>query len=107
MADADSLADSLTAEQWDYWRAIALIDGWYHGWTQSAEILSAINNSTNRIEIATSMDPKNMYRNQKYTSGPEIVKAMNNFDPPKLKHGRPPADAEKLIAARQAAKYGN
>lgn len=79
----DALADSLTDEQVLEWQAVALIDGWAHGWQQTAEILAAIQNQTNRVVLSNSADPKKLQARLDWTSGKQVTDELTAFAKPK------------------------
>ncbi len=85
IADVGGLVDGLTREQWNGWIASAILDGWYNPWSQTAEVLAQIHNSTNRLELMQSSDPRALHRKQSWKSGAEIARALTDYQPSKTK----------------------
>ena len=94
VADVGGLVDSLTEDQWQGWIASAILDGWYNPWSQTAEILAQLNNTTNRLELVQSADPKALSRHQKWKSGAEIARQLTDYMPKKQSITKP----ETLVA---------
>jgi hypothetical protein len=102
-ADVKSLADSLTEEEWRKWQAVAIIDGWANGWSQTAEIIAQLNNQTNRMELTQVSDPQTHHKKQTWLSGSEVARQLTDFKKPKKKKMNFKLLAQQL-EAREAAK---
>jgi len=48
-------------------------------------VLAQIHNSTNRLELMQSADPKALHRRQTWKSGAEIARALTDYKPSKTK----------------------
>ena len=47
--------------------------------------MAQIHNSTNRLELMQSADPKALYRSQSWKSGAEIARALTDYSPSETK----------------------
>ena len=103
--DVDDLVDSLTPGQLLEWEAMAHIDGWHHGWQQTAEILAWINNAANRVAASNGADVENM----KFLSGSDVLRG---FKKPfkrksKKKHAPTMQTPMQRLAMLEAQYYGH
>ena len=106
VADVGGLVDSLTPAQWDGWIASAILDGWYNSWSKTAELLAQMNNTTNRLELMQSANPRALQDRQIWKSGAEIANQLTDFTPKKRK----PLDSAGLVKRLERferAKNGN
>ena len=55
-ADVDAFHDSLTREQLEEYKALSVVDGWYHGRATEADIRAGLHNQTNRLIAFNSSD---------------------------------------------------
>ena len=79
--------DSLTDEEFQEWKAVAVIDGWANGWSQTAELLAALNYQTNRTVLLQldSSDAKRAADKMDWKSGHEIATMMTDYSKKKPK----------------------
>ena len=84
-----------------YWQAVAIIDGWANGWTQTAELMAMIANQSSR-QLASNPDHPRTDPLMKWQSGNEIAKQMTNFKrkPAKRANMLTPAEALKILESR-------
>lgn len=97
----DTLVDSLTPEQWQYWQAVAIIDGWANGWTQTAEVMAMLANQTSR-QLASNPDHPRNDPLMKWQSGNEIAQQMTKFTRKASKRSNmlTPEQAMKVLESR-------
>lgn len=65
--------DALTDEQLLEHQAAAWIDGWYHGQSQTAEIVAAIRNQNNIIIAAGSTNGSEVLDNAKFHTAHSVI----------------------------------
>lgn len=97
IVDVDALHDSLTREQIDQWKSLAIVDGWYHGRAQEAEMLAAIHNAINRLIVFNASEPEQANRNLDWKSGSEILKEFTKFGRTKKRTERSVAEWRKHL----------
>ena len=105
VVDVDSLMDSLTPEQWMEWKAAAVLDGWFEGYSKTGEVIAAINNNTNRI-LLQNIAPdqvKQAAKEMQWFSGAEVAKNLTAFEPRKTKRKM---NTVKQVEQQIAARYG-
>ena len=93
--DADTIANALSPSQLLEWQALAVIDGWDHGYRQTAEILAAIQNAVSEMKINTSADPRRQLNATTWKSGWDIICDYFSFGVSKPKR-------RKLLSVKQA-----
>ena len=96
----DSLADSLSDEQYLEWKSVALIDGWFHGRADLAELISTLNNGFNHLRLGAAAEPKELIKTLSFTSGFDVLKKFDNFGGKKHKKRSSISDVQKILKAR-------
>lgn len=100
VSDVDALMDSMTTEQLSEMAAVAIIDGWYNGWSQTAEIIAAIRDNANRQLVARAAKPQQAFDAMDWRSGQEIAKLLTDYSgKQKKKKHYSPRHAAKIAQA--------
>jgi len=102
VVDVDALMDSLSDEQFKEWRAIAIVDGWWNGWSQTTEIIASIQHHTNR-EILSRVPRESSaaaFKEMDWPTGYEIAKKLTDYSKSRTKRKQ-----QGLMSPRQYQKH--
>lgn len=93
----DAFHDSLTQEQLDEQRALAVIDGWYHGRTLESEIRAELHNQTNRQILLHADNAERAAEKMDWKSGGDYLRDYESL-------GEKQQEDKRKLSVEQARK---